>query len=355
MRIRIVGWWSAAGLAVVAAAPLSAHPLSASYSRFAVHEQRVEARLRLPLDDVDLLLRLDADLDGAVSGDELQRGQGAIDAYLRGRVLVSADGTPAPATLEAVEPWKDQDGFPYLEARLGYPLARPPAEIEIRVSVLADLYPEHRNLAEIEIDGRREQFVFQRGSVYTGGRGGARAWRAAREFLWLGVEHIFTGYDHVLFLFGLLLVGRGLGNLVAIVTSFTLAHSLTLALATLGLVRPAAWLVEPAIALSIAYVGAENLLVREVRRRWRISFGFGLVHGFGFASVLQQMELPRRGLALSLLTFNLGVEIGQVAIVALIWPALRRLERTRYRPLLTRLASGAIVAAGLFWFGQRLP
>jgi hydrogenase/urease accessory protein HupE len=340
---------------VAAAARLEAHPLSVSYSRFAVQDRQVEAVLRLPMDDMDLLLRLDADLDGRVSDDELRRAQPAVARYVQDHLRVALDGAPRVPSWRGSATWRDAQGQPYLEARLEYPGARRIGEIEIGVRVLADLYPEHRNLAEIDVDGRREQFVFQHGNVYRGGRGVARAWRAARQFTLLGIEHIFTGYDHILFLFGLLLGGRGLRSLVAIVTSFTVAHSLTLALATLGVVRPPAGLVEPAIALSIAYVGVENLLVAEVRHRWRITFAFGLVHGLGFASVLREMDLPRGALAASLFTFNLGVEVGQVAIVALMWPLLRRLERTPRRRLVIRLASAVIAAFGLFWFQQRLP
>lgn len=343
-----------AGVALLAALPLAAHPLSASYSRFSVGEGGVLATLRLPLDDMDLLLRLDADLDEEVAPEELEAARDRIAGYLDARVELKADGGHARASLLGLGVWRDGDGFPHLEARLRYPAPGPVDTLAIQVRVLTDLYADHRNLAEIEYAGRRDQFLFQHGGRYEGARGAARLLRTAREFVLLGVEHIFTGYDHLLFLFGLLLVGRGLRDLVLIVTSFTVAHSLTLALATLGWLHPSGRLIEAAIALSIAYVGLENLLVREVRHRWRLTFAFGLVHGFGFASVLQEMELPRSGLAVSLLTFNLGVELGQVAIVAALWPLLRLLQRSPHRVLVTRLASSLIVAMGLYWLQQRV-
>jgi hydrogenase/urease accessory protein HupE len=162
------------------------------------------------------------------------------------------------------------------------------------------------------------------------------------------------GYDHLLFLFGLLLVGRDFRSLVAIVTSFTAAHSLTLSLATLGLIAPAGWTIEAAIALSIAYVGVENLLATNLRHRWKLTFIFGLVHGFGFANILREMHLPRSGLLVSLFSFNLGVEVGQVAIVAAMWPALAALARSPRRQLVTRTASIVIVALGLYWFIERV-
>jgi hydrogenase/urease accessory protein HupE len=180
-------------------------------------------------------------------------------------------------------------------------------------------------------------------------------WSTAFSFVRLGVEHIFTGYDHILFLFGLLLIGTTLRSLVAIVTSFTVAHSITLALATLGVVTPVPWTIEAAIALSIAYIGVENIFSRDPKHRWKITFLFGLVHGFGFAAVLRDLNLARSSVASSLFGFNAGVEIGQVAIVCLMYPVLRWLTRSPYRVPVVRFASSAIALVGLIWFYQRIP
>jgi hydrogenase/urease accessory protein HupE len=343
-----------AALLVSWSAALAAHPLSVSYSRFTVGENDIASIVRLPLDDVDLLLRLDRDLDGTVADVEIERANAALQRYLSERIQINAAGVALASSLQGTSRWKDQNGFPYLEARLSYSAPQRIDDLAVTVSVLTDLYTDHRNLSEIEFGGRREQFVFQHRNTYSERRDGAGSWQTARSFVRLGIEHIFTGYDHILFLFGLLLVGKGLKNLVAIVTSFTIAHSLTLSLATLGVVEPAAWTVEAAIALSIAYIGLENLFVKDVRHRWRITFAFGLIHGLGFANVLREMELARSALAVSLFAFNLGVEIGQVAILALMWPLLRYLERTPYRLPVVRVASAVIVAFGLFWFWQRI-
>jgi HupE / UreJ protein len=140
-----------------------------------------------------------------------------------------------------------------------------------------------------------------------------------------------------------------------VVTSFTVAHSATLALATFGVVSPVPWTIEAAIALSIAYIGIENLFVPNPRYRWKISFLFGLVHGFGFATVLRDLHLARAGLAMSLFGFNAGVEIGQIAIVGAMYPLLQLLARTPYRVAVTRAASSAITVVGLIWFYQRIP
>jgi hydrogenase/urease accessory protein HupE len=177
-------------------------------------------------------------------------------------------------------------------------------------------------------------------------------------FLRLGIAHIWTGYDHLLFLFGLLLVCRSFRSIIGIISCFTLAHSITLALATLGIVNLPGRLVEPAIAASIFYVGVENLARRgaEPKGRWALTFGFGLIHGFGFASALQELGIGRNGhgIAMPLFTFNLGVEIGQITIAAIVLPIVWQLRKNagfvRYGvPIL----SAVVALAGLYWFLQR--
>ncbi len=192
-------------------------------------------------------------------------------------------------------------------------------------------------------------------------------WAAAWRFLRLGVEHIFTGYDHIAFLLALLLLGGRFLDLVKIVTSFTIAHSVTLALAALGIVNPPSRWVEALIAASIVAVAAENLWVLRrakggsarvasaLRHRWRITFAFGLVHGFGFASALQELKLPRSALVAGLVSFNVGVELGQVAIVALAFPILSWLRSLpRFQPWGPRILSAAIAAFGLVLLILRL-
>ena len=160
------------------------------------------------------------------------------------------------------------------------------------------------------LDRHREQIPFYPGTRQARGR--CEAVRGIRR-----PSHPDRA-DHLLFLVGLLLLGGTLRRLVLVVSAFTVAHSITLSLAVLRFVTPPPWLVEPAIALSIVYVGADNLTVREARRSRPIAFAFGLIHGFGFANVLREMDLPARALGWSLLSFNLGVEIGQLAVVIVV-------------------------------------
>jgi hydrogenase/urease accessory protein HupE len=200
------------------------------------------------------------------------------------------------------------------------------------------------------LDGHHTTFEY-----FAGTRQGVTA--VVRKFVAAGIHHILIGPDHLLFLVGLLLLGGSLRQLLLVVTAFTVAHSITLSLAALNFVTPSARLVEPAIALSIVYVGADNLLVHGGRdvRAW-IAFAFGFVHGFGFASVLREMDLPRRALGWSLFSFNLGVEIGQLCVVIAVAAAFAWL-RSRSEVAGRRLAfagSLVVMAAGAFWFVQRV-
>ena len=333
---------------------LDAHPLSVSYSHWVVESHAVQVTIRVPQDDMDLLLRLDTNLGGTVSKEEIDAARERIGRYIAERVRVASEGEALVPSVTSVSEWRDRENFPHLEAQLAYSSSKIIDAVELKTTLLTDLYPAHRTVADITVGDRRMEFVFQHGSTIRVGRTAGSVWETSLSFLVLGFEHILTGYDHILFLFGLLLVGRGFRQLVAIVTAFTVAHSATLSLATFGVLEPTVWAVEAAIALSIAYVGVENLASTSLRHRWRIAFVFGLIHGFGFANILRDMELPRSSLALSLVTFNAGVEVGQVAIVAVLWPALCFLQRTRYHQAVTRYGSVAVVVMGLYWFCQRV-
>lgn len=176
-----------------------------------------------------------------------------------------------------------------------------------------------------------------------------------------GIEHIFLGYDHIAFLAAVVLWARRLWPVVKVVTAFTLAHSITLSLAALDVVRIPSAITEPAIAASIVYVAAENFVSRDIENRWRITFGFGLIHGFGFASALQEFGLPRSALVPALASFNLGVEIGQIAIVSIVLPLLIGMDRLlawrpgspiapRSRAAAVYGISAVIICLGSYWF-----
>lgn len=176
----------------------------------------------------------------------------------------------------------------------------------------------------------------------------------AREFFGLGVEHIWTGYDHLAFLAGLLLVAPGLRDMLVVVTGFTVAHSITLSLAATGVFTLPPAYVEPAIAASIAYVGIENLLRPPFRRRVVITFLLGLIHGFGFAGLLAELGLPRDNLAIALLSFNGGVEVGQAVVAALVLPLLLGLRKlAAWDKFIMPGCSIVVAIAGVWWLVER--
>jgi len=191
--------------------------------------------------------------------------------------------------------------------------------------------------------------------VFTTTRQGV--WAVVRTFVRQGIHHIFIGPDHILFLIGLLLPGGGIARLLKIVTAFTIAHSMTLALATLRILEPSPRLIEPLIAASIICVGAENLWSRG-KRDWRagLAFAFGFVHGFGFASVLAEFGLPPRAVGWSLFAFNVGVEIGQACIVLAVSPLLALLAARAPKASQRAQVAGSlvIIAAGAYWLVERL-
>lgn len=234
--------------------------------------------------------------------------------------------------------------------------AEPVTELTIHDDLFDVLGADYHTLAKIEWPGGTQQFAFQpdsretRVTVATGGE----STRGVGSFFLLGIEHILTGYDHLLFLLALILRGGNLWSLLKIITAFTIAHSITLALAALNIVTLPERLVEAVIALSIAYVAAENLFLRRaVSHRWAVSFIFGLMHGFGFSNALRELGLPREGLVWALLNFNLGVEAGQAIAIVMVTPLLLWLRRTRWEASAVLALSAVVLVVGLGLFVDR--
>jgi hydrogenase/urease accessory protein HupE len=212
-------------------------------------------------------------------------------------------------------------------------------------------------LARIEHGGATEQFAFatEKREARVGVGTSRDAVRGVGSFFTLGIEHILTGYDHLLFLLALMIGGGSAWSLVKIVTAFTLAHSVTLTAAALDVIVVPGRIVESAIALSIAYVAVENLVAtgRGTSKRWLVALVFGLVHGFGFSAVLKELGLPQEGLAWSLLLFNLGVEAGQAGVIVAAVPFLVGLRRASWRRQAVQAMSVAVLAVAVVLFVER--
>ena len=233
------------------------------------------------------------------------------------------------------------------------------AAFAVRLDLFTDLSLGHRHLVTATTPSQIERPVLFAAEPEvdiaqpTTGRGELGG--VAPSLFQLGVEHILTGYDHLLFLVALVLVGGSLRSIIGVVTAFTLAHSVTLAVAAFDVWTPRPTLVEPAIALSIAYVGIENCVAPDLRRRWRLTFLFGLIHGFGFAGALREVAVSAAQLPLALASFNVGVEAGQLAVLAALLPLMWWFRRS---PVFARgrfqIVNIAIAAIGLSWFAVRV-
>lgn len=341
----------AALLAGLAVPPADAHDLSRSTSRITVHGTTLETELTVGAVDFHQGPPVDTSGDGHVSIDEIDAAIAPLFAAIKEHFQLTADGIPARAITLARYELVDSTT---LRLNLRHEFAVPIGVVGLVSTLPSVTQPDHRHLATLVggddvaqavLDASVTSATFDR----AGGLSLATAWR----FLVLGVEHIAAGYDHLAFLVVLLVGAASLRAVVAIVTAFTVAHSLTLGLAAFDIVVLPARAVEMAIAASIAWVAAENVLAAGAGARWRVAFLFGLVHGFGFANVLRDLQLPRESLALSLFTFNLGVEAGQLAFVLVAFPLLWLVRRSAWRDMSTLAASAGVLCLGVFWFVQR--
>ena len=352
-----VGLLTAAIAAVVATpSPVDAHPTPFSYLDVKVQEGYAEVDLVAHIIDIAHDLAIDPP-ERLLQPDVLQARGSDIANLLAGRFSLHADRTTlTPGPWSAPEALAERQSL-RISAR--FALTGSPGTIRLQARMFP-YDPQHQTFVNFyERDALALQSILDQTKTdvefFSGTRQGV--WAVIRKFVPSGVEHILIGPDHLLFLLGLLLLGGSIRQLAMIVSAFTVAHSITLSLAALNVVNPPARIIEPAIALSIIYVGADNLMVRDGRdvRAW-IAFGFGFIHGFGFANVLREMDLPRTALGWSLFSFNLGVEIGQLAVVLVVASALAAL-RARSEVLGRRLAvvgSVVVILAGAFWFVQRV-
>jgi len=321
-----------------------AHNPGLSSANLVVQEQAIDALLVFNAKEIEALVARNP------------AGKGTLESLARHALALTMDGQPLIP--EAVEARPDQADN--VEFHLRFPRA-PGAQLGITATLLDDLPSGHRQILEVHDAGdallARDLLSHERTGATITLTAPPQARHTFVDFLKLGIEHILTGYDHLLFLCGLLLVCDRFGTAVKIVSCFTVAHSITLAAATFDLITLSPRIVEPAIAASIIYVGIENLLRRgEMRWRGLLAFVFGLVHGLGFAGALREVGIGAggRGVAVPLAAFNLGVETGQLAIAAVLLPVIWRLRRYPAFPRLGVPACSLMIAlAGAIWFLQR--
>ena len=332
----------------------AAHPVPFTYLDLRLQPDALEGTLVAHIFDLSHDLNIvpaERLLDPAVAAQQ----SNAIAKLFAGRLIVTANGVTLTPQWSGAEVLADRQS---LKLGIRYALAGNAGTVGI-AAVMFPYDPQHQTFVNIYersaltqaiLDGGRSRFEY-----FAGSRQGALA--IAVRFAPAGIRHILAGPDHLIFLVGLVLLGGSARRLAVIVTAFTAAHTVTLTLAALNILSPPARIIEPAIALSIVYLGADNLLIRDGRdvRAW-IAVAFGAIHGFGYANVLREMDLSARALGWSLLSFNIGLEIGQLLVVAVVAPALTAL-RSRNEAAGRQLAfagSIAVMAAGAFWFVQRV-
>jgi hypothetical protein len=353
--------WLAVPLVLVAsAAPAAGHVRSTTgYS--VVRAEGGEVHFRLSL-EYELLVRAVGLGPAALAATDDRSRRAALDhellaSYLESRVDVFLDEVACEPRLAGVGV-ADRQGRPYASLELRYGCPGSPAgayRVDYRVFAESDgVVDDHVNVVDYALGGASGRVVLDAGhrSFVAGDR---TFWLSAGRFVSLGFEHILAGADHLLFVVALLLGARSVGSVAKFVSVFTLAHSVTLGLAVLGWVHLPAEVVEPLIALSIAYVAAENLLGSgESRHRLAVVFGFGLLHGLGFASALRFTGEPSWGMVSSLVGFNLGIEAGQLLVVLLVFPVLAVTRRFRWSVPVRFGVTGVVALFGLFWFFQRV-
>jgi hypothetical protein len=351
-------------------ASVLAHKASDSYLSLRLYGEQINGQWDVALRDLDYAVGLDSNNDGTITWGELRSRQTTIESYLLSRLTLQA-GDKACVTRVIEHLVDDHSDGTYEILRFSADCGGPPQPLQISYNFFFDLDPQHRGLLRLEENGQTHTVVFSPNQRTWRLEAGRVSWtRTLFDYFNEGVWHIWTGFDHILFLCALLLpsvlshssgrwkavpeFGEAFGNVLKIVTAFTLAHSITLSLAVLGFIALPSRLVESAIALSVVAAALNNLHPVIEGRLWMVAFGFGLVHGLGFANVLTELGLPSGALVVALVSFNLGVEAGQLAIVCAILPLAYLL---RYSPAYPRFILGAgslcIAVIAFVWLIER--
>ena len=356
-------------LALATATSAQAHKPSDSYLGISVGEA-LTGEWKIALRDLDYAIGLDGNDDGAITWGELRQRHQAIATYALSRLQIEGDGAACPIQAGAQLVDSLTDGA-YTVLRFPIGCAQQPQSLRVDYNLFFDIDPQHRGLFRLDVNGTSQTTVFSPDSRQQRfDLAAASLLHQFATYVHEGVWHIWIGYDHILFLVTLLLPavlrrqeGRwtavprfrdGLLHVIGIVTAFTLAHSCTLSLAALGLIGLPSRLVESVIAGSIIIAALNNFYPVVTRRLWLVALTFGLAHGFGFASVLADLGLPRDARLVSLVAFNVGVELGQLAVVAVAMPLVYSLCRWRHYPrAVLQGGSLAIVSVASLWFIQR--
>ncbi len=349
-----------------------AHKPSDSYLALRPDGERIEGQWDIALRDLDYAIGLDTDNNGEITWGELRARHDAVAAYALAHLKLRSNGADCPPRVTGQLVDQHSDGaYAVLRFEARCPVRI--ATLEAAYSLFFDLDPQHKGLLRLDLPagmGTTTAIFSPEKSLQRFELAGTSRLQQFFDYLKNGMWHIWIGYDHILFLLSLLLPAvayfanrrwqplesfkPAFWDVLRIVTAFTVAHSITLSLAALGVIQLPSRLVESAIALSVVLAAANNIFPLVLGRRWVVAFFFGLVHGFGFASVLADLGLPRDALVLALVGFNVGVEIGQLAIVSAFLPLAYMLRRTVfYRRVVLFGGSLGIIMVASIWLAER--
>ena len=337
-----------------------AHATQLSSSKLTVRGNAVEGVLELNGRDVEVATKgAVVGADGNVDPQRLHESRDALASYIRAHArMTGSAGRNCEQTFESAEPKSD-----HILVHARWQCAQASGALSYAATLFHEIDASARHMVTVEGDVSLVGLLSAGSPSLVIAAAATNPWEVAWRYLLAGIEHIAIGYDHIAFLIAVILWGRRFWPLAKVVTAFTVAHSITLSLAVLEIVRLPSALVETLIALSIVYVAAENFFVRDLRHRWWITFLFGLVHGFGFASVLRDYGLPRDALAPALAAFNVGVEVGQIVIVVASLLVFAVVDRVIVRApagprepdvRFVRAVSGVVLLLGLYWTWERL-
>jgi hydrogenase/urease accessory protein HupE len=336
--------------------PSPAHWADVAVADIQIERQNVNFYLTIP---TGLVAQFDDDENQQLSVLEITKHQVPLQQFLTDKIRLTANGTNSQAI--TIQPGNSPKSSPppsavqetHSNLWLQYSWANPIEQLQLRYDLFLPGITTARCLVQVRQGDRINNLVLtpsdNRAALIDLPIG-----QQIGSFITLGIEHILTGYDHILFLISLLLLGGNLRYLLKIVTAFTVAHSVTLTLAVLNIVNLPSRGVEIVIALSIAYIAAENLWLKAPRGRWQLAFAFGLIHGFGFSSILRELDLPSTNLVVSLASFNVGVELGQIAIVLAVYAGLSLIQKLSWYAAVRRLISLGIMGMSLIWLWERV-
>lgn len=342
-----------------------AHYSSIGYSDITVDGRSIRFDLYLPADLMGQLIELDLNRNGRLENDEAIASKEMLREYASDYLKVTGGDTVGkPVVTEAS--FVERGSHLMLRILLDYIFSEPVTAYAIEYKVFYDGFdPGHQNIALLTADGEQREIVFDqtkqtfRATVFTPSGATNKvpvsvpSWvLTGWTYVKMGIEHILSGYDHLLFLLGILLAGGTLKRYVKLLTAFTVGHSLTLALSVTEILTVPIGIVEPLIAVSLVYIAIENVWKRSIEWRPVITLLFGLVHGLGFADLLRGKL--GADLSLPLISFNVGVELGQLLVVLLIVPILGFLRARQLQSLVNWSLSGAIALFGTYWFFERI-